>query len=125
MIESSGDEDLSILGAEMSNIDKLTQQLVSFRDERDWEQFHNPKDLAIALSIEASELLEAFLWKMPEEANQEKIKEELADVLAYALLLAHSCNLDVTKIVEEKIEKNNLKYPVEKSKGSAKKYNEI
>lgn len=109
----------------MSNINELTQKLITFRDERDWEQFHNPKDLAIALSIEASELLEAFLWKMPQEANQEKIKEELADVLAYALLLAHSCNLDVSKIVEEKIEKNNLKYPVDKSKGSAKKYNEI
>jgi len=109
----------------MPNINELTQKLISFRDDRDWEQFHNPKDLAIALSIEASELLEAFLWKSPEEANQEKIKEELADVLAYALLLAHSCNLDVSEIVEEKIEKNNLKYPVDKSKGSSKKYNEI
>jgi len=109
----------------MSNIAELTQKLITFRDERDWQQFHNPKDLAIALSIEASELLEAFLWKSPEDANLEKVKEELADVLAYALLLAHSCNLDVTKIVEEKIGKNNLKYPVEKSKGSAKKYNEI
>ncbi|MFZ3039206.1 MAG: nucleotide pyrophosphohydrolase [Polynucleobacter sp.] len=109
----------------MSNINDLTQKLITFRDERDWEQFHNPKDLAIALSIEASELLEAFLWKSPEEANQGKIEEELADVLAYALLLAHSYNLDVTKIVEDKIQKNNQKYPVDKSKGSAKKYNEI
>ena len=109
----------------MSNIDDLTQKLIIFRDERDWGQFHNPKDLAIALSIEASELLESFLWKSPKEANLDKIKEELADVLAYALLLAHSCNLDVTKIVEEKIAKNNSKYPIEKSKGSSKKYNEI
>jgi NTP pyrophosphatase (non-canonical NTP hydrolase) len=109
----------------MSNINELTQKLIAFRDDRDWEQFHNPKDLAIALSIEASELLEAFLWKSPEEARQEKVKEELADVLAYALLLAHSCNLDVTRIVEEKIEKNNLKYPVDKARGSSKKYNEI
>ena len=109
----------------MSNINELTQKLITFRDDRNWEQFHNPKDLAIALSIEASELLEAFLWKSPEEASQEKIKEELADVLAYALLLAHSCNLDVARIVEEKIEKNNLKYPVDKAKGSSKKYNEI
>ena len=109
----------------MSNINELTQKLITFRDDRDWEQFHNPKDLAIALSIEASELLEAFLWKSPEEASQEKIKEELADVLAYALLLANSCNLDVTRIVEEKIEKNSLKYPVDKARGSSKKYNEI
>ena len=109
----------------MSEIKNLTQKLTQFRDERDWEQFHNPKDLALALSIEASELLEAFLWKTSEDADPQKIKEELADVLAYALLLADRCNLDVSEIVEEKIAKNSLKYPVEKSKGSAKKYNEI
>lgn len=109
----------------MSDIDQLIQKLKKFRDERDWEQFHNPKDLAIALSIEASELLEVFLWKSPQEADKEKIKEELADVLAYSLLIAERCDLDVKKIVENKIEKNKLKYPVEKSKGSSKKYNEI
>jgi NTP pyrophosphatase (non-canonical NTP hydrolase) len=109
----------------MSDIDQLIQKLKAFRDERDWEQFHNPKDLAIALSIEASELLEVFLWKPHQEADKEKIKEELADVLAYTLLIAERCDLDVKKIVEDKIEKNKLKYPVEKSKSSAKKYNEI
>jgi len=109
----------------MSEISELTQKLISFRDARDWKQFHNPKDLAIALSIESAELLEAFLWKSSDEASKEKIKEELADVLAYAFLIAHECNLDISEIVSAKIEANKLKYPVDKVKGSAKKYNEI
>jgi NTP pyrophosphatase (non-canonical NTP hydrolase) len=106
-------------------MNELTQLLVNFRNARDWEQFHNPKDLALALSIEAAELNEAFLWKKPEEADMEKVREELADVFAYALLLANSCGFDVNEIVKEKVAKNELKYPVEKSKGSAKKYNEL
>lgn len=109
----------------MSEIAELTKKLIAFRDARDWKQFHNPKDLAIALSIESSELLEAFLWKSSSEASEEKIKEELADVLAYALLLANEYKLDITEIVSAKIEANNLKYPVNKAKGSAKKYNEL
>lgn len=109
----------------MSEIAELTQKLIAFRDVRDWKQFHNPKDLAIALSIESAELLEAFLWKSSEEASTDKIKEELADVLAYAFLLANECGLDVSKIVSAKIEANSLKYPIDKAKGSAKKYNEI
>ena len=109
----------------MSEITELTKKLIAFRDARDWKKFHNPKDLAIALSIESNELLEAFLWKHPEEASQEKIKEELADVFAYAILLANECRLAVTEIVVAKIEANNIKYPIEKVRGSAKKYNEI
>ena len=109
----------------MSEISKLTQKLIAFRDARDWKQFHNPKDLAIALSIESAELLEAFLWKSSEEASKDKIKEELADVLAYALLLAEACELDVAQIVADKIEANKFKYPVDRAKGSAKKYTEI
>ena len=109
----------------MSEISELTQKLITFRDARDWKQFHNPKDLAVALSIESAELLEAFLWKSSEEASKDKIQEELADVLAYALLLANECGLDVTEIVSAKIEANSLKYPIDKAKGSAKKYNEI
>jgi len=109
----------------MSDISDLTKKLIEFRDVRDWKQFHNTKDLAIALSIESGELLEAFLWKSSEQASQEKIKEELADVLAYAFLLANECGLDVAEIVTAKIEENNLKYPADKVKGSAKKYNEI
>jgi NTP pyrophosphatase (non-canonical NTP hydrolase) len=104
---------------------EIVQELIKFRNERDWEQFHNPKDLAIALSIEANELLECFLWKKHENANIDKIKEELADVLAYSFLLAEKYDLDIKEIILEKIEKNKIKYPVEKSKGNAKKYNEL
>lgn len=109
----------------MNDIQSITESLISFREERDWAQFHNPKDLAIAISIEANELLEAFLWKSPEEAKTEKIEEELADILSFALLLAHEKGLDVKSIILTKIEKNRLKYPVEKAKGSAKKYDEL
>jgi NTP pyrophosphatase (non-canonical NTP hydrolase) len=104
---------------------ELTQLLVDFRDARDWEQFHNPKDLALALSIEAAELNELFLWKKSEDADVEKVKEELADVFAYALLLAQSYGLDVEEIVKAKIEKNGQKYPVAKAKGNAKKYTHL
>ena len=99
--------------------------LLSFRNDRDWAQFHNPKDLAIALSIESGELLEAFLWKKAEDADIEKVKEELADVFAYALLLAHHYELNIDEIVLEKIKKNELKYPLEKAKGTAKKYDAL
>ena len=106
-------------------MDEVIKKLKKFRDDRDWEQFHNPKDLALALSIESSELLEAFLWKSPEEADVEKVKEELADVFAYALLLAESYGLDVQQIVLDKIEQNQSKYPISKARGSAKKYTEL
>lgn len=106
-------------------MDQVMQRLRQFRDDRDWKQFHNPKDLAVALSIEAGELLEAFLWKTPEAADTEKVKEELADVLAYALLLSDAYGFDVKEIVLEKIERNEAKYPVDKAKGSAKKYTEL
>jgi len=109
----------------MENWKDLQKALIEFRNERDWKQFHNPKDLALALSIEAAELNELFLWKKPEEANKEKVKEELADVLAYAILLAEKYDLDINQIVMDKIKKNSEKYPVDKAKGSAKKYNEL
>ena len=112
----------------MSDLKKATAALVNFRDERNWQQFHNTKDLALALSIEAAELNELFLWKTKEESENVdlvKLKEELADVFAYALLLAEKHKLDVTEIVLEKVVKNGIKYPVEKSKGNAKKYDEL
>ncbi len=109
----------------MNDIQQLTEILLKVRDERDWAQFHNAKDLALALSIEAAELLEGFLWKTPEQANIESVKEELADVFTFALLLSEKYGLDVKQIVLEKLEKNALKYPVDKSKGSAKKYTEL
>lgn len=109
----------------MKESEEIIQALLKFRNERDWEQFHNPKDLALAINVEASELLELFLWKNPNDANKEKIKEELADVFAYAFLLAEKFNFDVKEIVLEKIKKNGEKYPVDKSKGNSKKYNEL
>lgn len=109
----------------MSDISELTEALIRFRNERDWKQFHNAKDLAIALNIEAGELLESFLWKTHQDADSEKVKEELADVLAYSLLLAEKYDFDVKKIVLDKIKKNGEKYPINKAKGTAKKYNEL
>ena len=109
----------------MNDIQLLIGELRRFNEERDWDQFHNGKDLAIGLSVEASELLEAFLWKSPEEVNPDKIQKELADVLNYAFQMADKYNLDIKEIMLEKIRKNAAKYPVEKAKGSAKKYNEL
>lgn len=109
----------------MNNWETLQKKLIEFRNDRDWEQFHNPKDLSLALSIEAAELNELFLWKNAEDANVEKVKEELADIFAYALLLAEKYNLDVNEIVLNKISRNAEKYPVDKSKGTSKKYNEL
>ena len=109
----------------MKEIDDITNALLQFRNERDWEQFHNPKDLALAINVEAGELLELFLWKDAKDANIEKVKEELADVFAFAFLLAEKYNLDVKEIVLDKIKKNAEKYPVDKAKGKATKYNEL
>lgn len=109
----------------MSDFEQIYDALIKFRNERDWEQFHNPKDLSLAISIEASELLELFLWKKAEDANVEKIKDELADVFSYAFLLADKYKLDVKEIILDKISKNAQKYPIDKSKGSAKKYDEL
>ncbi len=109
----------------MSQIKKITSEIIKFRDERDWEQFHNGKDLALALSIEAAELNQLFLWKSADEVDSDKIKEELADIFNYAFLLAHKYGFDVEEIVMSKIKKNAEKYPVDKSKGNAKKYTEL
>jgi NTP pyrophosphatase (non-canonical NTP hydrolase) len=112
----------------MSDINKLIEALVKFRDERDWKQFHDSKNLAIALSIEVAELNELFLWKDVKESEQveiQRIKEELADVFAYALLLAEKHQLNVSEIVMDKIQRNAEKYPVEKAKGNAQKYTEL
>lgn len=109
----------------MSDLEELRRAVVAFTQERDWDQFHNGKDLALALSIEAAELNEAFLWKKPEDVNTEKVKEELADIVNYAILIADKYNLDIKQIVLDKIKRNAEKYPVEKAKGSAKKYNEL
>jgi len=109
----------------MSDLQKLINKIRQFNMERDWSQFHNAKDLALAISIEAAELNELFLWKKAEEADPEKVKEELADIFTYALQLADKYGFDISDIVSNKIEKNALKYPIEKAKGSAKKYNDL
>jgi len=109
----------------MSDIKDLERRVLAFRDERAWAQFHTPKDLAMSLSIEAAELLELFLWKKPEEpVDHERIREELADVLFSALLLASHYQIDVHKAVVDKLAKTAEKYPVDKSYGSNKKYTE-
>jgi len=109
----------------MGELQEITNALIQFREERDWEQFHNSKDLSLAISVEAGELLELFLWKSSEEASISKIKEELADILSFAILLANNYNLDIKQIILDKIRANAEKYPVEKAKGNAKKYNEL
>lgn len=112
----------------MSDIQEIIDALVKFRDERDWAQFHDSKNLAAAISIEAAELNELFLWKNLDESEKvdpNRIKEELSDVLAYALLLANKHGFDVHQMVLEKIRKNGEKYPVDKAKSNAKKYNEL
>lgn len=109
----------------MNDLEEIITALVNFRNERDWEQFHNPKDLALAISIESAELLELFLWKNNADVGKEKVKEELADIFSFALLMAHKYNFDVKQIIFDKIKLNTVKYPVDKAKGTAKKYNEL
>ena len=103
-------------------------ELIKFRDERDWEQFHDSKNLAVAISIEASELNELFLWKSSEQSEKveiDRIKEELADMLSFSFLLAEKHGLDPFDILSEKIKRNGEKYPVEKAKGKSDKYDQL
>lgn len=109
----------------MSDIEEIIQALLNFCDERDWAQFHNPKDLALALNVEAAELLETFLWRSSEQANSDAVKDELADVFAFAFLMAAKYGWDVKEIVFEKMKKNALKYPIAKSIGQSKKYDQL
>ncbi|OGM94046.1 nucleotide pyrophosphohydrolase [Candidatus Wolfebacteria bacterium RIFOXYD12_FULL_48_21] len=106
----------------------LTQKIVAFRDERDWKQFHNPKDEALSLVLEAAEVMEHFQWKSAEEMQKhvtdqkEEIGAELADVFYWVLLMSHDLDINIADALENKIKKNAEKYPVEKSKGSHAKY---
>ena len=103
-------------------------QILKFRDDRNWKQFHNPKDLAISISLEAAELLEVFQWSADDvicAEKMDKIREELADVVNYCVLMADACGLDLDEIVQAKIQKNNEKYPVEKAYGSKEQYTEL
>nr|WP_295586899.1 nucleotide pyrophosphohydrolase [uncultured Oscillibacter sp.] len=108
--------------------DETIRRVLRFRDERDWLQFHTPKDLAISLSLEAAELLEVFQWSGTDlycEEKRDKIREELADVLSYCILMADVCGMDLDEIMNEKVSKNEEKYPVEKARGRADKYTEL
>ena len=112
----------------MTRYEEILKKLIEFRDERDWKQFHDSKNLATAISIEAAELNELYLWKTireSEEVDVEKVKEELADILSFSFLLAEKHGLDPFEIVQEKIKINAQKYPVEKAKGTAKKYTDL
>lgn len=107
---------------------ETVNKVLKFRDDRDWKQFHDPKDLAISFSLEASELLEIFQWSRDDVYcldKIDKIKEELADVVNYCILMADACNLDLDKIITDKIKLNAAKYPVDKAKGTSTKYNEL
>lgn len=107
-----------------NSMDKINK----FRDDRNWRQYHNEKDLAISISLEASELLELFQWKKPEDVvanKKQRLKEELADVLIYSYMMADNLDLDIDQIIEEKLKLNEEKYPVKKSFGSNKKYTEL
>lgn len=115
----------------MSDIKDLTEKIIKFRDERDWKQFHNPKDCAISLSLEASEVLEHFQWKSKKEieeyvkTNKDEISEELADVFNYLLIMAHDLDIDIVKATKEKTKENHKKYLVEKVKGRYIKYDKL
>jgi dCTP diphosphatase len=114
----------------MSEIESIQKRIRAFRDERDWMQFHNPKNMAAAISIEAAELLEIFLWKSPAESvevaekNKEHVKEEIADIAAYLFELADNLSIDLIAAMEEKLAKNAVKYPAAQVHGSSKKYTE-
>lgn len=115
----------------MNPIEELTKKVVEFRDVRNWSQFHNPKDLALSLVLEAAEVMEHFQWKSQEEMEKhlvekkDDVAEELADVFYWVLLMAHDFDIDIHKALESKIKKNDEKYPVEKSRDKHDKYTEL
>lgn len=115
----------------MSEIKKLTKLIDKFRNERDWKQFHNPKDMALSLVLEAGEVMEHFQWKNPKEmathlrTRKGEVADELADVLYWVLLMSHDFKIDIGKAMQEKIKKQAKKYPVEKAKGRHTKYTEL
>jgi len=110
----------------MSELGELKNEVLKFRDDRNWSQFHTPKDLAAAIAIEASELQELFLWKKSSDAvSTERVSEELADVVIYALYLAEHYGLNISDIVRDKIRLNQIKYPINKSKGKSNKYDSL
>ena len=114
-----------------NDLKSITEKIIQFRNARQWDQYHDPKNLSLALGIEAAELQEIFLWKTAEESRNlsekdvSRVEEEIADVFIYLIYLCHEFNIDLFDATLKKIEKNSVKYPIEKSKGSNKKYNEL
>lgn len=112
-------------------MDDLIKKLIQFRADRDWEQFHNPKDLSISIAIEAAELMEEFQWKTKEEVdlhiekNKEKVADEIADIMTYLLLLANDLDIDFTEAINAKMKKNEKKYPIDKCKSKNTKYTHL
>ncbi len=115
----------------MSDIKELTEIIIKHRDKRNWKQFHNPKDLAAALSLESSEVLEHFLWQTKEEMDEHlknhktEVADELADALYWILLMSHDFDIDIYKAFKIKMKKNEKKYPVKKAKGKHTKYTDL
>ena len=115
----------------MSDIERLTKRIIEFRNKRDWKQFHNPKDIALSLVLESGEVMEHFQWKNGDEikkyseSHKEEIGEELADVLYWVLLMSSDLDINIVEALERKIDKNDKKYPVDKSKGNATKYTDL
>jgi NTP pyrophosphatase (non-canonical NTP hydrolase) len=115
------------------DVDSLIREILKFRDDRDWAQFHTPRDLASGVSIEAAELLELFLWKDRQQTEQDlqdpkfrtKLSHEIADVVIYAMLLAHTSDLDLPTIIREKLQHNSDKYPVELCRGKSTKARDL
>ncbi len=105
--------------------EETIQKVLKFRDDRDWKQYHNPKDLAISISLEAAELLEVFQWRgtdITDNGKKDRIKEELADVVNYCILMADACELNLDEIIQDKVLINEQKYPINKAKGRFNKY---
>ena len=132
LIEKVNDPDLRARLSEevarmqkQDSLEEITEILRIFNHKRDWEQFHDAKNLALSISIEASELNECFLWKNADEADRTKVEEELADVFLCAIMLADKYDIDIKDICLKKIERNAQKYPVEKAKGKSTKYDEL
>lgn len=115
----------------MPDLNDMQKKIVDFRDARNWKQFHNPKDMAISLLLEASELLEHFQWKNPKEieehiaSNSQDISDELVDVLYWVLLMSHDLSIDLLKEFDRKMQQNDKKYEVKRARGSHKKYTEL
>lgn len=115
----------------MTEVKEITEKIKKFRDERDWMQFHDPKNMAVSVILEASELLEHFQWKTTEEVekyarqNQAEIKDEIADIALYLFELADNLGINLIEAMDQKLKKNEMKYPVEKAKGKHTKYNKL